>query len=117
MAESQSTEYRDLSELAPGLRRSLFAWWELHGRKAPLLKPWMFTKHDVWPQPHEHLCVYECWIAEVMLQQTQLSVMLPYWHRWMKAFPTVEVLVAASLEAGAVAMARPWLLLAVASAP
>jgi A/G-specific adenine glycosylase len=33
-----------------------------------------------------------------MLQQTQLSVVLPYWQRWIMAFPTVEALAAASLE-------------------
>ena len=33
-----------------------------------------------------------------MLQQTQLAVVLPYWHRWMAMFPTVEALAAASLE-------------------
>ena len=30
-----------------------------------------------------------------MLQQTQLQVALPYWQRWMQAFPTLEVLAAA----------------------
>jgi A/G-specific adenine glycosylase len=29
-------------------------------------------------------------VAEVMLQQTRLSVVLPYWRRWMEAFPTLE---------------------------
>ncbi|QNI86816.1 A/G-specific DNA glycosylase [Synechococcus sp. ROS8604] len=69
---------------------SLLAWWEMHGRKDPALKPWMFTKDGRWPEPHEHLNVLECWIAEVMLQQTQLQVVLPYWERWMEAFPTLE---------------------------
>ena len=38
---------------------------------------------------------YPIWVAEVMLQQTQLSVMLPYWQRWLEAFPTPEALAAA----------------------
>ena len=38
---------------------------------------------------------YGIWIAEVMLQQTQLQVALPYWQRWMEAFPTVDALAAA----------------------
>ena len=71
---------------------SLLAWWEMHGRKDPALKPWMFTKDGRWPEPHEHLNVLECWIAEVMLQQTQLQVVLPYWERWMEAIPTLELL-------------------------
>ena len=35
-------------------------------------------------------------VAEVMLQQTQLRVALPYWKRWMATFPTVEALAEAS---------------------
>ena len=33
-----------------------------------------------------------------MLQQTQLAVALPYWSRWMAAFPTLETLAAATLD-------------------
>ena len=98
MGQRSSAEHRDLSAIAPELSQSLLAWWEVYGRKDPALKPWMFTKDGRWPEPHEHLNVLECWIAEVMLQQTQLSVVLPYWQRWIKAFPTVNALAAASLE-------------------
>ncbi|WP_286188618.1 8-oxo-dGTP diphosphatase MutT [Synechococcus sp. A15-24] len=83
---------------APPMTRALLAWWEVHGRKDHALKPWMFTKNGRWPEPHEHLDVLQCWIAEVMLQQTQLSVVLPYWERWMAVFPTLDALAAASLE-------------------
>ncbi len=96
MGQQRSAEHRDFSALAPELSQSLLAWWEVHGRKDPALKPWMFTKDGRWPEPHEHLNVLECWIAEVMLQQTQLQVVLPYWQRWMQAFPKLEVLAAAS---------------------
>ena len=82
----------------PERSQSLLAWWELHGRRDPALKPWMFTKTGHWPQPQDDLNPFECWIAEVMLQQTQLAVVLPYWRRWMAAFPTVEALADASLE-------------------
>jgi len=41
----------------------------------------MFAKDGRWPEPHEHLNALECWIAEVMLQQTQLRVMRPYWEQ------------------------------------
>ena len=90
MGQQRSAEHRDFSALAPELSQSLLAWWEVHGRKDPALKPWMFTKDGRWPEPHEHLNVLECWIAEVMLQQTQLQVVLPFWERWMGAFPTLE---------------------------
>jgi len=58
----------------------------------------MFTADGTWPLPEDSLSPYGIWIAEVMLQQTQLSVVLPYWQRWIKAFPSVNSLAAASLE-------------------
>ena len=83
---------------APLMTRALLAWWDGHGRKDPAQKPWMFTAAGHWPTAAESLDPYGIWIAEVMLQQTQLAVVLPYWQRWMAAFPTVETLAAASLE-------------------
>lgn len=41
---------------------------------------------------------YRVWISEVMLQQTQVSVVIPYFERWMTFFPTVEALAKAPLE-------------------
>lgn len=41
---------------------------------------------------------YAVWVSEVMLQQTQVSVVIPYFERWMKAFPTIEALAKASLD-------------------
>jgi len=38
---------------------------------------------------------YPIWVAEVMLQQTQLQVVLPFWERWMETFPTLSALAAA----------------------
>ena len=76
----------------------LLGWWQTDGRRDPAQKPWMFKSNGTWPLPEDSLSPYGIWIAEVMLQQTQLSVVLPYWQRWIKAFPTVEGLAAASLE-------------------
>ena len=76
----------------------LLGWWQIHGRKDPAQKPWMFKEDGTWPLTEDSLSLYGIWIAEVMLQQTQLSVVLPYWQRWMKTFPSVEALAAASLE-------------------
>jgi A/G-specific adenine glycosylase len=56
----------------------------------------MFTARGRWPDPGEALACLGPWIAEVMLQQTRLSVVLPYWHRWMEAFPSLEALAEAS---------------------
>ncbi|MDA7433686.1 8-oxo-dGTP diphosphatase MutT [Synechococcus sp. AH-601-P18] len=76
----------------------LLGWWQTDGRKDLAQKPWMFKADGTWPLPEDSLSPYGIWIAEVMLQQTQLSVVLPYWQRWIMAFPTVEALAAASLE-------------------
>ena len=40
---------------------------------------------------------YAIWVSEVMLQQTQVKTVLPYWERWMRALPTI----------GSLARARP----------
>ena len=77
MGQRNSAEHRDFSALAPELSQSLLAWWEVHGRKDPALKPWMFTKDGRWPAPHEQLNVLECWIAEVMLQPDNTAPPLP----------------------------------------
>ncbi len=42
---------------------------------------------------------YAVWIAEMMLQQTQVDTVLPYYRRWMERFPTVAAVAAAPLEA------------------
>ena len=89
---------------APGLADSvdlsacLLSWWQAHGRRDPQQKPWMFNPAGGWPEADHQLDPYGIWIAEVMLQQTQLAVALPYWTRWMAAFPALEVLAAASLD-------------------
>ena len=98
LIESKQPQPRDLSVLAPDLRCSLLGWWEIHGRRNPDQKPWMFTAEGRYPEPGEPLDAGGIWIAEVMLQQTQLKVVLPYWRRWMQAFPSVDALASASLE-------------------
>ena len=80
------------------MARTLLAWWEINGRRDRAQKPWMFTAAGRWPTAAQDLDPYGIWIAEVMLQQTQLQVVLPYRERWMEVFPTVDALAAASLE-------------------
>lgn len=41
---------------------------------------------------------YAVWVSEVMLQQTQVAVVIPYFERWMERFPTVSDLAEAPLE-------------------
>src|SRR5256885_4963280 len=35
---------------------------------------------------------YAIWISEIMLQQTQVKTVIPYFERWMAAFPNIEAL-------------------------
>ena len=74
---------------------ALLVWWERHGRDG---LPWKLLPCGARPVPEQELDPYGIWIAEVMLQQTQLAVSLPYWTRWMAAFPSVEDLASASLD-------------------
>jgi A/G-specific adenine glycosylase len=41
---------------------------------------------------------YAIWVSEVMLQQTRVATVIPYWQRWMAKFPTVSALAAAPLD-------------------
>jgi A/G-specific adenine glycosylase len=64
---------------------------------APLLLAWWDAGHaDLpWRQTRDP---YAIWIAEVMLQQTQITTVIPYYERWMARFPSFEVLAGAPLD-------------------
>jgi A/G-specific adenine glycosylase len=62
----------------------LLAWFERHGRKS---LPW---QQD--PTP------YRVWVSEVMLQQTQVATVIPFFERFMARFPAVQSLANASLD-------------------
>ncbi|HEX4456185.1 MAG TPA: A/G-specific adenine glycosylase [Kofleriaceae bacterium] len=42
---------------------------------------------------------YAIWVSEIMLQQTRVLTVIPYWQRWMATFPTVRALADAPLDA------------------
>lgn len=42
---------------------------------------------------------YAIWVSEIMLQQTQVSVVIDYYQRWMERFPTIEALARAESAA------------------
>ena len=52
---------------ASDLTEALLVWWEIHGRKDPSLKPWMFAKDGRWPESAEKLCCLGVWVAEMIL--------------------------------------------------
>ena len=41
---------------------------------------------------------YAIWVSEIMLQQTRVQTVIPYWQRWMTKFPTVAALASAPLD-------------------
>ncbi len=41
---------------------------------------------------------YAIWVSEIMLQQTRVATVIPYWERWMARFPSVSALAAAPLD-------------------
>ncbi|KAG1781887.1 DNA glycosylase [Suillus placidus] len=41
---------------------------------------------------------YEVWISEIMLQQTQVATVIPYYNKWIAKFPTIRDLAASDIE-------------------
>ncbi|WP_462329452.1 A/G-specific adenine glycosylase [Thiohalocapsa halophila] len=64
---------------------ALLAWLDEHGRKH---LPW---QHPATP--------YRVWVSEIMLQQTQVAVVIPYFERFMARFPDPAALAAADQDA------------------
>ena len=77
------------------IQNLLLEWFGANGRH---WIPWKLNKDGFIPQLGESLSPYGIWIAEVMLQQTQLKVVIPYWEKWMEVFPSLTVLAEADLE-------------------
>ncbi|MFZ6873222.1 A/G-specific adenine glycosylase [Undibacterium sp. Di27W] len=68
----------------PSFSAALIAWQKQHGR------------HGLpWQQSHE---AYRVWLSEIMLQQTQVTAVIPYYQRFLETFPTVFDLAAAPVE-------------------
>ena len=65
------------------LPEDLLAWFDLHRRDLP------------WRRSHDP---YAIWLSEVMLQQTRVETVLPFYNRFLERFPTVEDLARASVE-------------------
>lgn len=64
-------------------RRRLLRWY----RRAARWLPWRRTRDP-----------YRIWVSEVMLHQTRVQTALPYYRRFLRAFPSVRALAAASLD-------------------
>lgn len=67
------------SVLSPArFQQRILAWFDKHGRKH---LPWQHQKTP-----------YRVWLSEVMLQQTQVSTVIPYFERFMDYFPDIKAL-------------------------
>lgn len=64
---------------------------------APLLAWYDENKRDL-PWRGEHPDPYRVWVSEIMLQQTRVAAVMPYYRAWMEALPTVEALASADEE-------------------
>src|SRR5580692_6139448 len=79
MAGAKALRTRKIAALAAGL----LDWFAKNAR--PL--PW-----------RETLDPYAIWVSEIMLQQTQVKTVIPYWERWMRALPDIHALADAPPE-------------------
>ena len=61
----------------PRLATKLLNWYKKHGRTMP------------W---RDHPDPYAVWVSEIMLQQTRVETVIPYFEKWMKLFPDVNSL-------------------------
>lgn len=75
------TQKRDDS---PSFSKQVLAWFKIHGRKH---LPWQVDRTP-----------YRVWISEIMLQQTQVATVIPYYERFMARFPNVQSLSIASQD-------------------
>tara|TARA_B100000700_G_C14714259_1_gene700612 strand:- start:93 stop:596 length:504 start_codon:yes stop_codon:yes gene_type:complete len=70
------------------LRSLLIEWFRLKGRHNI---PWKLTFNNTQLDKGEMIVPYGIWIAEIMLQQTQINVVIPYWLKWMSFFENLNL--------------------------
>lgn len=70
----------------------LLAWYDAHARELP----WRLPPGA--PVPDDPAWPYRVWLSEVMLQQTTVAAVKPYFEKFTRVWPTVEALAAASDE-------------------
>lgn len=68
----------------PQFQKSLLNWYSKNARDLP----WRRTRNP-----------YAIWVSEIMLQQTQVTTVIPYYEKWMKRFPTLQSLAQSPLDA------------------
>ena len=69
---------------SPAFAGQVVRWQKRHGRHD---LPWQHTRNP-----------YRIWLAEVMLQQTQVATVIPYYRRFLRRFPNLKSLAQAPLD-------------------
>ncbi|KAK2835649.1 hypothetical protein Q5P01_016133 [Channa striata] len=89
-SKSTSHTFPDGAEVAL-LRSRLLSWYDKEKRELP----WRTVAET---EPDLNIRSYAVWVSEIMLQQTQVATVEGYYNKWMKRWPTVQDLAAATLE-------------------
>ncbi|XP_019460214.1 PREDICTED: adenine DNA glycosylase [Lupinus angustifolius] len=76
------------------LRVGLLNWYDHNHRELP----WRKTFKEEEKEEELQKNAYGVWVSEIMLQQTQVQTVIPYYNRWMLKWPTIHHLSQASLE-------------------
>src|SRR5690606_39235156 len=71
---------------------ALLAWYDRHHRRLPGRMPPAALRQGGRPDP------YHVWLSEIMLQQTTVGAVKPYFEAFLARWPTVEALAAADTE-------------------
>ncbi|KAI0031939.1 DNA glycosylase [Vararia minispora EC-137] len=93
---AHSTSRHVIGEHRNAMQSALLVWFEgvRTARNMPWRKP--FDGHAT-PAGRAQRA-YEVWVSEIMLQQTQVATVIPYFNRWMESFPTVKDLAASDID-------------------
>ncbi|MCP4430798.1 MAG: A/G-specific adenine glycosylase [Gammaproteobacteria bacterium] len=67
-----------MADISTAIAGPLLEWFERHGRHN---LPWQIDR-----------TAYRVWLSEIMLQQTQVATVIPYYYRFLDSFPTIESL-------------------------
>ncbi len=81
--KKRTISHTEENVLTPKIISPLLAWYQTNRR--PL--PWRISKDP-----------YRIWLSEIMLQQTRIEAVIPYYHRFLSELPTIEALASVSDE-------------------
>jgi A/G-specific adenine glycosylase len=83
---------RMIPSVSPPRPADLLAWYDRHARRLPWRTPPAERRAGVKPDP------YRVWLSEIMLQQTNVTTVKPYFEAFLARWPTVADLAAAPTE-------------------